>query len=154
MTDDEFQQRLEEMGLDGNWEAVVDRFVEYHDDGETASFSLVSAIEDYASLDADIEGMRQEFLQKKRKRLVEAAEGEVKFEDGHYVAKATVEIPPEAWADACEEWRYAREHGDEGADLIDFVQSRIVLDTTYTIISEEDDVQDATELNEGGESGE
>lgn len=141
MSADEFQQQLEEMGLDGDWEAVVERFAAYHDDGENAGYSLVNAIEDYASAEADIEEMRQEFLQKKRKRLVEAAEGEVSFEGDSYVADAMVEIPSEAWADACEEWHYAREHGDEDADLMDFVQSRVVLDTTYTVAGSEDDVQ-------------
>jgi len=141
MNDDQFQQRLEEMGLDGDWEAVVERFAAYHDDGENAGYSLVNAIEDYAALDADIEGMRQEFLQKKRQHLVDATEGEVSFEDASYVADAMVEIPSEAWADATEEWHYAREHGDEDADLMDFVQSRVVLDTTYTVVPGEDDVQ-------------
>lgn len=55
-----------------------------------------------------------------------------------YVAEAKIEIPTEAWEHACERWHYAKEHGREDADLMDYVQSAIVLDSTYTIMADVD----------------
>ena len=58
-------------------------------------------------------------------------------ETEQYVAPARIEIPSEAWRRACDRWHTARKQGNEDAELMDFVQSEVVLDTQYVIPKDE-----------------
>lgn len=58
---DDFQQRVEKLGLEGHWRDVGDRFREYREQSAAPGDALSMALEDYAAEDADIEALRREW---------------------------------------------------------------------------------------------
>jgi hypothetical protein len=69
-TTDEFQQRLDALGLDAHWTEVGEQYGEYTDQGMPSDTALRAALDDYSSDDADIEELRLEFSREQH-RLVE-----------------------------------------------------------------------------------
>jgi hypothetical protein len=71
---DEFQQRLESLGLQAHWTDVGEAFAEYNDQGMNSDTALRAAIDDYSREDADIEQIRLEFVREQHSLLEESFE--------------------------------------------------------------------------------
>lgn len=60
--DDEFQQRLEDLGLVDDWREVGRTFARIHRDGDDPDRSLLLALEKHAAPDADLDALRKEWV--------------------------------------------------------------------------------------------
>jgi hypothetical protein len=81
---DDFQERLEDLGLEGHWRDVGERFQKYRQQNAGLEDCLSMALEDYAADEADIDALRREWareqcrLDDQRHRVVVELPDEVK----------------------------------------------------------------------------
>lgn len=60
--DNEFQQRLEALGLRDHWRDVGRTYDRLHREGEDPNRSLLSALEAHSDADADLDALRKEWV--------------------------------------------------------------------------------------------
>jgi hypothetical protein len=67
-TTDEFQHRVEELGLtEGHWRDVGERFHEYREKGMDPKDAILTAVDDFSHEDADLEALRRAWLREQHK---------------------------------------------------------------------------------------
>lgn len=64
---DEFQQRLEELGLEDHWRDVGRTYARIHSEGDDPRWSLLMALEEHARLDADFDALRKEWIRQQHR---------------------------------------------------------------------------------------
>lgn len=67
MSDDEFQQRLESLGLRDHWRDVGRTYRQLHLEGEDPRLSLIQALEIHTDPDADLDALRKEWIQEQHR---------------------------------------------------------------------------------------
>lgn len=67
MSEDEFQQRLESLGLRDHWRDVGRTFRQLHQQGEDPRRNLLRALEDHTDADADLDALRKEWIREQHR---------------------------------------------------------------------------------------